>query len=86
MVLCIWGTEAAGGPYAAIAALTNIPAMLLAAAVPLLYLLRSGGERMKDIISHSEIAKQERQTTSLIFLADKQIMITSFALRVQQLV
>jgi len=33
MVLCIWGTKAAGGPYAAIAALTNIPAMLLAASV-----------------------------------------------------
>ncbi|KZT50765.1 aquaporin-like protein [Calocera cornea HHB12733] len=33
MVLCIWGTKASGGAYAAIAALTNIPAMLLAAAV-----------------------------------------------------
>ncbi|EJT99388.1 aquaporin-like protein [Dacryopinax primogenitus] len=32
MVLCIWGTKAAGGPYAAIAALANIPATLLAAA------------------------------------------------------
>ncbi|KZO92023.1 aquaporin-like protein [Calocera viscosa TUFC12733] len=33
MVLCIWGSKAAGGPYAAIAALTNIPATLLAAVV-----------------------------------------------------
>jgi len=31
MALTIWGTQAAGGPYAAIAALTNIPATLLAA-------------------------------------------------------
>jgi len=31
MALTIWGTEAAGGRYAAIAALTNIPATLLAA-------------------------------------------------------
>jgi len=31
MVLCIWGKDAAGGPYAAIAALTNIPATLLSA-------------------------------------------------------
>lgn len=28
--LCIWGTKAAGGPYAAIAALVNIPATLFA--------------------------------------------------------
>jgi len=33
MVLCIWGTKASGGPYAAISALTNIPATLLAAAI-----------------------------------------------------
>ncbi|EKM54174.1 uncharacterized protein PHACADRAFT_209991 [Phanerochaete carnosa HHB-10118-sp] len=31
--LVIWGTPAAGGPYAAIAALTNIPATLVAGAV-----------------------------------------------------
>ena len=31
-VMVIWGTPAAGGPYAAIAALTNIPATVLAAA------------------------------------------------------
>jgi len=31
MAMTIWGTAAAGGPYAAISALTNIPAMLLAA-------------------------------------------------------
>ena len=30
MAMTIWGREAAGGPYAAIAALTNIPATLLA--------------------------------------------------------
>jgi len=30
MVLTIWGKQAAGGPYAAIAALTNIPAMIIA--------------------------------------------------------
>lgn len=29
MALTIWGSQAAGGPYAAIAALTNIPATLL---------------------------------------------------------
>ncbi|EIN03700.1 aquaporin-like protein [Punctularia strigosozonata HHB-11173 SS5] len=32
-VLTLWGTKAAGGRYAAIAALTNIPATMLAAAV-----------------------------------------------------
>ncbi|KDQ59275.1 hypothetical protein JAAARDRAFT_128206 [Jaapia argillacea MUCL 33604] len=31
MALTIWGTKASGGTYAAIAALTNIPAMILAA-------------------------------------------------------
>jgi len=31
MAMTIWGRQAAGGPYAAIAALTNIPATLLAA-------------------------------------------------------
>jgi len=30
MVLTIWGWEAAGGPYAAISALTNIPSMFVA--------------------------------------------------------
>ena len=30
MTLTIWGLPAGGGPYAAIAALTNIPATLLA--------------------------------------------------------
>ena len=30
MALTIWGTRAAGGKYAAIAALTNIPATLAA--------------------------------------------------------
>jgi hypothetical protein len=31
MAITIWGTKAAGGRYAAIAALTNIPATILAA-------------------------------------------------------
>lgn len=30
MAMTIWGRQAAGGPYAAIAALTNIPATVLA--------------------------------------------------------
>jgi len=33
MVLTIWGKQAAGGPYAAIAALTNIPATILAVVI-----------------------------------------------------
>lgn len=33
MAMTIWGRQAAGGPYAAIAALTNIPATLLGAVV-----------------------------------------------------
>lgn len=31
MAVSIWGRKAGGGPYAAIAALTNIPATILAA-------------------------------------------------------
>ncbi|KIJ62804.1 hypothetical protein HYDPIDRAFT_93618 [Hydnomerulius pinastri MD-312] len=38
MALTIWGTQAAGGPYAAISALTNIPATILAAVVYDLFL------------------------------------------------
>lgn len=38
MALTIWGKQASGGPYAAIAALTNIPATLLAFAVYDLFL------------------------------------------------
>ncbi|KAI6034819.1 aquaporin-like protein [Pisolithus marmoratus] len=38
MALAIWGKQASGGPYAAIAALTNIPATILAFAVYDLFL------------------------------------------------
>lgn len=41
LVLTIWGTKAAGGRYAAIAALTNIPSTLFAAAVYELFLADS---------------------------------------------
>lgn len=33
MALCIWGKPAAGGAYAAIAALTNIPATMIGALI-----------------------------------------------------
>jgi hypothetical protein len=41
MALTIWGKSASGGKYAAIAALTNIPAMLLATLVYELLLVDS---------------------------------------------
>ncbi|EKM54526.1 uncharacterized protein PHACADRAFT_210322 [Phanerochaete carnosa HHB-10118-sp] len=54
--LVIWGTPAAGGPYAAISALTNIPATLIAGAVYEFVLADSSRviapSQMDYIISH----------------------------------
>lgn len=53
MALSIWGTRASGGSYAAIAALTNIPATLLATFVYELVLTDSSRGASPPVLSHA---------------------------------
>ncbi|PSR73144.1 hypothetical protein PHLCEN_2v11000 [Hermanssonia centrifuga] len=52
MALTIWGTRAGGGPYAALAALTNIPATILGALFYEFILMDSSRGKLWSSLSH----------------------------------